>query len=305
MSVYSMTGYASRQTSATPASCDSSHSAPATGRLELEIRSVNSRFLDLTFRLPDELRAQEPWLRDLVKTKVRRGKVEVRVQLHRDQDQLLQAPSPALLQKLGALQAQVIEWLPDALPLRTADILRLGSPGQADQNDWSAGFKELAEGTLSEFIGARQREGASLAAMMLNNVKQLHGLSQRVKPMLPQLIEQQRQRFLDRWQQALDESGAPADHDAAAERALAEVTAFAIRIDVAEELSRLQAHLEELERLLQRGGEVGKRLEFLIQELHREANTLGSKSTALEMTQIALDMKVLIEQLREQVQNIE
>jgi uncharacterized protein (TIGR00255 family) len=119
------------------------------------------------------------------------------------------------------------------------------------------------------------------------------------------LVEQQRQRFLERWKEAMalgDDSIAP---QAAQERALSEATAFAIRIDVAEELTRLDSHLEEIERLIRKGGEIGKRLDFLIQELHREANTMGSKSAALELTRVSVDMKVLIEQMREQVQNIE
>jgi uncharacterized protein (TIGR00255 family) len=117
-------------------------------------------------------------------------------------------------------------------------------------------------------------------------------------------VEQQRQRFLERWQEALSatEGAAP---QAAQERALTEATAYAIRIDVAEELTRLGAHLDEIDRLVRKGGEVGKRLDFLIQELHREANTLGSKSATLELTRISVDMKVLIEQMREQVQNLE
>ena len=124
-------------------------------------------------------------------------------------------------------------------------------------------------------------------------------------PCSSQLVELQRQRFLDRWREALGAAQTDAAASAAQERALSEATAYAIRIDVAEELTRLQSHLDEIERLLHKGGEVGKRLDFLIQELHREANTLGSKSSAIELTRISLDMKVLIEQMREQVQNLE
>lgn len=305
MAVYSMTGYASRQSSTAKGDGQSAASGEVSGRIELEIRSVNSRFLDLTFRLPDELRAHEPWLRDLLRTNIRRGKVEVRAQIHRDQDQLLQAPSPALLQKLGALQAQVVGWLPEATPLTTADILRLGSAHPSDPSDRSDEVHTLAQATLKQFLSARQREGASLATVMNEKIDQLRALGQKAQPLIPQVIEQQRQRFVERWREAMAQAGTPEPGRDLPERALAELTAYAIRIDVDEELSRLMAHLDESTRLLQRGGEIGKRLEFLIQELHREANTLGSKSTALEMTQIALDMKVLVEQLREQVQNIE
>ncbi|MCY1364342.1 hypothetical protein D9M69_511410 [compost metagenome] len=130
---------------------------------------------------------------------------------------------------------------------------------------------------------------------------------QQAGPLVPQLVEQQRTRFLERWQEAMGLTAGTGGTlpEAAQDRALTEATAFAIRIDVAEELTRLNSHLDEIERLLKKGGDIGKRLDFLIQELHREANTLGSKSAALELTRIGVDMKVLIEQMREQVQNIE
>ncbi|MDH6591203.1 uncharacterized protein (TIGR00255 family) [Variovorax sp. TBS-050B] len=153
-------------------------------------------------------------------------------------------------------------------------------------------------------MSARQREGARLAKMLEAHVAQLRTLVEQAGPLVPQLVEQQRARFLERWQEAMGLTGGTLP-EAAQDRALTEATAFAIRIDVAEELTRLKSHLDEIERLLKKGGEIGKRLDFLIQELHREANTLGSKSAALELTRIGVDMKVLIEQMREQVQNIE
>ena len=141
--------------------------------------------------------------------------------------------------------------------------------------------------------------------MLRGHVKQLGALAQQATPLVPLLVEQQRQRFMERWKEAMGLAEGAATPEAAQDRALSEATAFAIRIDVAEEVTRLQSHLDEIERLLKKGGEVGKRLDFLIQELHREANTLGSKSSALDLTRISVDMKVLIEQMREQVQNIE
>ncbi|HEX5737391.1 MAG TPA: DUF1732 domain-containing protein, partial [Hydrogenophaga sp.] len=149
-----------------------------------------------------------------------------------------------------------------------------------------------------------------LTDMLLDRLGQLRQLAHDAQPLIPQLVAQQRQRFIDRWNDALAASAASATGNAVApemahDRALTEATAFAIRIDVAEELTRLDSHLIEIERLLHKGAEVGKRLDFLIQELHREANTLGSKSSNIELTRISVDMKVLIEQMREQVQNIE
>jgi uncharacterized protein (TIGR00255 family) len=148
--------------------------------------------------------------------------------------------------------------------------------------------------------------------MITGRTAQLRALAQQATPLIPELVEQQRQKFLDRWHAALGDAHAIANTtadasslQAARDRALSEATAFAIRIDVAEEINRLDAHLDEIDRLMAKGGELGKRLDFLIQELHREANTLGSKSSSLPLTRISVDMKVLIEQMREQVQNIE
>jgi uncharacterized protein (TIGR00255 family) len=154
---------------------------------------------------------------------------------------------------------------------------------------------------------ARAREGDRLAAMLLDRIARLRTLVARVEPLVPEVVQRQQQRFLERWNEALASANAAGSVPAAAlqERALSEAATFAIRIDVAEELTRLDSHLDEIERLLKAGGELGKRLDFLIQELQREANTLGSKSPAIELTAISVEMKVLVEQMREQVQNIE
>ncbi|MFT4243707.1 MAG: YicC/YloC family endoribonuclease [Acidovorax sp.] len=310
MPVYSMTGYASAQHggSATGAETDARTDTRAlqTRRLGLEIRSVNSRFLDLSFRLPDELRALEPALRSLLTARLKRGKVEVRAALDGDDASALQDPPARLLQRLNSLQDSVKAWLPGAAPLSVADVLRLcANAHSGGDEDWSATVPALAEEALTALMAAREREGKRLAAMLQDRVKQLRALAQQAVPLVPQLVEQQRQRFLDRWNEAMALTDGATPPEAARDRALTEATAFAIRIDVAEEITRLDSHLDEVERLLKKGGEVGKRLDFLIQELHREANTLGSKSAALELTRISVDMKVLIEQMREQVQNIE
>ena len=145
------------------------------------------------------------------------------------------------------------------------------------------------------------------STVLVDKLQRLRELAAAAEPMVPAVVQRQQQRFLERWTEALAASGAAqtVSADSLKERALNEAAAYAIRIDVAEELARLRAHLDEIERLLHKGGEVGKRLDFLIQELQREANTLGSKSAALELTQVSVEMKVLIEQMREQVQNIE
>lgn len=300
-----MTGYASAQHST--ASNQSEHEAKTSppSQLGLEIRAVNSRFLDLAFRLPEELRQYEPALRDLLVARLKRGKVEVRASIESATQSLVAEPTPRLLQRLNAVQDSVKAWLPQAAGLSVADVIRLSATEQSGSRDWSQDLGPLAEKVLSALLSAREREGTRLAAMLLERITQLRALAAQAMPLVPRLVEQQRQRFMERWAEAMSLAEGSTLPEMASDRALTEATAFAIRIDVAEEITRLNSHLDELERLLKRGGEIGKRLDFLIQELHREANTMGSKSAALELTHISVDMKVLIEQMREQVQNLE
>ena len=300
MAVYSMTGYANLQSD--PAAAD----APSPPTLGLEIRAVNSRFLDLTFKLSEELRSSEPAIRELLGKALRRGKVEVRAWIEGKHDHPLRQPSTADIQRLISIQDSVRAWLPTAAPLSVADVMGLTNRTSALP---TAGLHdtlmELCNQGIDAFKESRAREGGRLATMLTGHTEQLRTLAQSAIPMVPLLVEQQRQRFLDRWKEALGAAHAGVDSDAAKDRALTEATAFAIRIDVAEELTRLSSHLEEIDRLLAKGGELGKRLDFLIQELHREANTLGSKSSSLELTRVSVDMKMLVEQMREQVQNLE
>jgi uncharacterized protein (TIGR00255 family) len=299
-----MTGYASAQHSTGAAAPDTEVKAPA-GQLGLEIRSVNSRFLDLSFRLPEDLRQFEPALRDLLVGVLKRGKVEVRASIEMQAASSVAEPTTRMLQRLNAVQDNVRAWLPTATPLSVADVIRLSSAEQTGSHDWAAVVVPLADKALKALLGSRQREGARLSTMLLDHLSQLRALALQAVPLIPQLVEQNRQRFLARWKEAMALTDGATLPEAAQDRALTEATAFAIRIDVAEEITRLSSHLDEIERLINKGGEIGKRLDFLIQELHREANTMGSKSAALELTHISVDMKVLIEQMREQVQNIE
>jgi uncharacterized protein (TIGR00255 family) len=303
MAVYSMTGFAS----ASAAPDTEGDNAPPS--VTVEVRSVNSRFLDLAFRLPDEIRQLEPALRELLVAGLRRGKVEVRAALGRQQDEQLPQPTSEQLNRLARLESSVAGWLPKAAPLSVNEVLlwcRGGSasalPAKLDDLVLAA-----ARAAINGLKEARAREGERLVQILLDRVVGLRALALQAAPLVPAVVKKQQERFLERWTDALAAAGAGAavSAEAARDRALNEAAAFAIRIDVAEELGRLSAHLDEIERLLTQGGELGKRLDFLIQELHREANTLGSKSAALELTGISVDMKVLIEQMREQVQNIE
>jgi uncharacterized protein (TIGR00255 family) len=310
MAVYSMTGYATGQSTRPSSPMSAEAGRDAQPSLGVEIRSVNSRFLDLAFRLPDDLRGAEPALRDLLTGRLKRGKVEVRAWIEGRNETSLRAPGPLELQQLMNLQDHVRTWLPDAAPLTIAEVLQIASRPQPVAGNLNDSLLELTSSALDGLLASRAREGQRLAEMLTDRLSQLRKLARDAQPLIPQLVEQQRQRFLDRWKEALSASasaiaGNTVAPDAAQDRALTEATAFAIRIDVAEELTRLDAHLSEIERLLKKGAEIGKRLDFLIQELHREANTLGSKSSNLELTRISVDMKVLIEQMREQVQNIE
>jgi uncharacterized protein (TIGR00255 family) len=305
MSVYSMTGYASLQSSPPQPIPETEPGRDSSSRLGIEIRSVNSRFLDLAFRLPDELRQAEPALRELLTGKLKRGKVELRVSLESTSASSLRPPSPATLQRLGSLEDTIKSWLPQAAPLSVADVLRIATNEDKKPHDHSEELLQLARQAVQALMSAREREGARLALMLLDRTAQLRTLAESAVPMVPKLVEQQKNRFLERWKEALALGSSNVLPEIAQDRALTEATAFAIRIDVAEEITRLASHLDEIDRLIASGGELGKRLDFLIQELHREANTLGSKSASLELTRVSVDMKVLIEQIREQVQNIE
>ena len=217
-------------------------------------------------------------------------------------------PDKALLQNLMEIQQLVRSTMHDAALLSVAEVIRLSHGPVTLNQDWSTQVMALGQQVLSHLSEARQREGQRLAADLLQRAQQLQALADLALPLVPKTVETQRLRFLERWREAMELVDAQALPDTIHERALAEAASFAVRADVAEEVTRLKTHLDESARLLQLSTHkegVGKRLDFLIQELHREANTLGSKASAIEMTRISLDMKVLIEQMREQVQNLE
>jgi uncharacterized protein (TIGR00255 family) len=299
-----MTGYANSL--AQPPKAEDGNNA-ALASVSVELRSVNGRFLDLSMRMPDELRGLEPQLRDLIAARFKRGKIELRINAQREADGGWPQPLPDQLNRLANLEAKVRGWLPQAAPLSVHEALNWCKSGGAAPIQMDAATLEAAKACIDGLAESREREGEKLVAILAERIKRLRELADEAEPLLPAVVARQQQRFLERWQEALATTGAASSvpQEALQERALNEAAAFAIRIDVAEELARLRAHLDELSRLLKKGGELGKRLDFLIQELHREANTLGSKSAALELTNVSVEMKVAIEQMREQVQNIE
>jgi uncharacterized protein (TIGR00255 family) len=313
MAVYSMTGYACASAGASAAAdaagsaeTGTQRAASPAGSVSVELRSVNSRFLDLVLRLPEEFRALEPALRDLVGSAFRRGKIELRLNAQTEAATAWPQPQPEQLSRLARLESTVQGWMPEAQGLSVHEVLQWCKSGAAAPRLDEAAL-EAAKRCVAGLREARAREGEKLVSVLMQRVQRLRELAVQAEPLVPAVVQRQQQRFLERWHEALAvvDAAASVPREALQERALNEAAAFAIRIDVAEELSRLRAHLDEIERLLRAGGEVGKRLDFLIQELLREANTLASKAASLELTSISVEMKVAIEQLREQVQNIE
>jgi uncharacterized protein (TIGR00255 family) len=314
MAVYSMTGYASASAGVTSAHLSGPQTegatpktqGPAQPRVSIELRSVNGRFLDLGFRLPDEFRSLEPGLRELLTAAFRRGKIELRLNTRSDADAAWSPPHPEQLSRLSRLEDTVQSWMPKAQGLSVNEVL-LWCKGSTPTERLDEVALDAAKRCITGLKEARAREGERLVAVLLERVRRLRELSDQAEPLVPAVVKRQQQRFLERWQEALESTGAAQTipREALQERALNEAAAYAIRIDVAEELARVRSHLDEITRMLKAGGEVGKRLDFLIQELLREANTLGSKAASLELTNVAVEMKVAVEQMREQVQNIE
>ena len=287
--IYSMTGYAARTLDV------------ERGALHIELKSVNSRYLDFQFRICEELRAVELALRELFSARLTRGKLECRLGFSAAtggaQATTLNAE---LLARLKGLEAQVRDQLPAAAPLSVSEVLRWPGMFGDDTLDIEAMLPrclELAKLALDDFAASRAREGEKLAGVILERVTRMRELVRDVTPRIPEA----QAAFQDKLKQRLIDALGSADD----ERIRQEVAVFAVRIDVAEELARLSTHLDEVERVLKVGGACGKRLDFLMQELNREANTLGSKSVMSEVSQTAMELKLLIEQMREQVQNLE
>ena len=287
--IYSMTGYSAL-----------SQELPQ-GTLNLELKSVNSRYLELQFRIADDLRVLEPMLRELIGSRLGRGKVDCRLGF----SAAVTAESLAhlhtgLLDQLLALDKTVRERAPQAAPLSVAEILRW--PGIMDTEEVSketlkSAALALLTQALDDLAATRAREGSKLKDIILARAEQMTGLVAQIKPKSALIVANLQEKL----RQRLHEAQVSSDD----ERVRQEIVLFAQKIDVDEELARLGAHLSELQRILQKGGSAGKRLDFLMQELNREANTLGSKSVDKEMSQASMEMKVLIDQMREQVQNIE
>ncbi len=286
---YSMTGFAALEKPIVNAT------------LLLELRAVNSRYLDLHFKLDENLRGFEPTIRELISAQLNRGKIECKVNLiQRTQLSQEAALDGALMQHLAVMQSQAKAYFPTSRELSMADILRW--PGVVltqgiDQDLLLEDIKQLVQQGLQDLKASRAREGDKLKKLILDRIHQMEALVEKVKPLLPTLAKEYQAKLENKLQETL-KSIDP-------ERIAQELVLFTQRVDVDEELSRLTAHVSEVKRILNGDAPAGKRLDFLMQELNREANTLGSKSVSTQTSQVSMDLKVLIEQMREQVQNIE
>lgn len=271
------------------------------GTLVWEIRSVNHRYLDISIRVADELRLIEPQVREKFNAKLSRGKIESSLRFKPSQSVSSQIAVNESLAKQVVDSAQSLQsMITDAQPLSALEVLRW--PGVVGQAEADFGplqqlALELFDSTLEDYIDTRQREGDKTAQMLIERCDGIDKIIQQVKVLRPKTLERQRAKLIAR----IDELDT--DHDAG--RLEQELLYIAQRLDVAEELDRLTAHLSELRDILQRNEPVGRRLDFLVQEFNREANTLSSKSADADTTALSVDLKVLIEQMREQVQNLE
>ena len=299
MTVASMTGYAVAS-GATPL-----------GTVTLECRSVNSRFLDLTLRLNEDLRFADPLIREVLQKRIARGKVEIRGYITPDENAAPARINTAMLQRMLDMQKTVLEVVPDARTLTVSNLLDM--PGvmvtdRPDQDAVAAAVLTVLNTMLDSFTASRAREGEALAAVLLHNCEQMEAVVTDIKGRMPDILAHIESKLRERLEGALSDAlmgKSTLTREEVSERIRQEVTLYALRIDVEEEINRLFTHITEVRRILKKGGAVGRRLDFVVQEMNREANTLGSKAAAIEMTNASLALKVIIEQMREQIQNLE
>ncbi|MBJ7379886.1 MAG: YicC family protein [Polynucleobacter sp.] len=283
--------------------------------LQLECRAVNSRFLDLSFRLPDECRSAEAGLREMVMQKIARGKVEFRAAWRAPKGNQANTDAlslnPARLRALLSLQDEVRKESNLAGELRIADILRwpgMVSEPQAEEEGWRLATLSAGQAAFGIMLASRQREGEALGAVLNTILSKMNQVVEQLEPKIPHFVNQYQAKLVARLTETMQSYANNTQSTVSTElmeRIRQEVILYAVKIDVAEEFARLKTHLNAITEVLNKGGQVGKRLDFLMQELNREANTLGSKSVAEESTTAAVELKLLIEQMREQVQNLE
>ena len=270
------------------------------GRFALELKTVNHRYLEFQTRMPEDLRSLEQSMRELIAAKLTRGKVECRVTFTPVATRDSLKPNEEALTALADTQNQILTKF-DAGRLSVWEIMHAPGVMSAEAMGSDAAKEALIvlfKSAVIDLNATRAREGEKLAAMIDLRLDSIDVLVKQVTPLIPEMVTAYQEKLALKLAEAM--AGSASD-----ERLKQEVVLFASRIDVSEELNRLTAHISEVRRVLKSGGAVGKRLDFLMQELNREANTLGSKSVSVESTKVAVELKVLIEQMREQIQNIE
>jgi uncharacterized protein (TIGR00255 family) len=270
------------------------------GRFAVELKSVNHRYLEFGPRMPEEWRVMEGPMREALAAGLSRGKVDCRVTFTAVATREALQPNVEALAALADTQKQILQHF-EARPLSVWEVMH--SPGvmaneSAASEEARQGLLALFHQALKDLNATREREGVKLAVLIEERLARMEAIIQDIAPLVPQMVAQ----YQDKLKLKIDEAMAGAASD---DRLKQEVVLFASKIDVAEELGRLHAHVGEVRRVIKQGGAAGKRLDFLMQELNRESNTLGSKSVAVDSTKASIELKVLIEQMREQVQNIE
>ncbi len=280
------------------------------GAITVEIKSVNGRFLELSLRLPEELRYAEAPLRERIGAAIARGKLDCRVTIARVPVGTSTRVNEAVLAQISELTAQVHATLPRATPMGISDILRW--PGviettATDPEAWRAPLMQALDSALEGLQQSRTREGVALRAALIERCDGIDKILSQLREGVPRILAEMQRRLNERMTQALATAlaGSALSREELNDRIRQELTLYGMRADVAEEMDRLAAHVAEVRRTLHRGGGVGRRLDFLMQELNREANTIASKASVIEMTTAAVELKLLIEQMREQVQNLE
>lgn len=269
------------------------------GELSCELRSVNHRFLDLAPKMPEELRVHEGLLRELFSERLARGRVDIYIRI-KDGESANLEPNSALVENLHSLLQEMQIGVPSMQPIRAIDVLRWPGVLQAKKADPEAMKQALMTvlgQALDNLIEVREQEGEKMSALIQQRLNSMREVVTEVEAFLPELVEA--------YQARLDEKLAEIKDKLDPARLEQELVLFLQKTDVAEELDRLRVHIDEVEAILKKDQPAGRRLDFLMQELNRETNTLGSKSQDPRLTNASVDLKVFIEQMREQVQNIE
>lgn len=286
--IYSMTGYANRTTQIKNLT------------FEIDIRSVNQKFCDLTIKCPEDIRKIEKSLREVIVSKIPRGKIDLRIHYKHDQYNNAKLNTNLLTHYL-TIANQIKQFIPTATLNNISDLINLPNMliiETPDENLIETNLLTEVSILLDELLNSQQSEGAKLFTIMQEKIERIAQIIEEAKALMPQVKQNYHDKLKQKLYEILDESASNE------QRFHQEFAYFCQKIDVDEELSRLSGHCTRFKELLHSGGMIGKKIDFLSQEMHREANTFGAKSNSLNTSDLAIELKVLIDQIREQVQNI-